>query len=432
MTLKMAFDKSTVRSIDADGRMHIAKSRISKANICPYYGREIPDWQGLGLDPEKVYQLYRDPVELKRGADTFARLPILSKHVPVTVEAPQPDLVVGAIGSDVDFDGEYLNADLCVWDANAIAGIETDKVRELSCAYRYVPVMEAGEANGQKYDGRMTEIRGNHLALVESGRAGSDVIVADSNPFLKDPAMKMTKLGKALFAALSAASPKLAQDSATQALVGRAARKNFNKKEVSEKLLALDTELDPQQLDNVIDALLEVEESPEPMQAPDMPAKDEGPADKVKALLAGKVDESIINEIVSLFAAPAADGSNVDAQGNPYPRQSENKEEGMKPEEVKAAMDAMSSKLRTEMREANEAARAVRHIVGDVTMDSAEEIYAFALDQMKVDHKDVQGVHALRALFTVASKTASAPAPIAQDSKAALEAFPGLSRFRQA
>lgn len=48
----------------------------------------------------------------------------------------------GAIGSEVVFAAPYLDADLCVWDATAIAGIETDKVRELSYAYRYVPVME--------------------------------------------------------------------------------------------------------------------------------------------------------------------------------------------------------------------------------------------------------------------------------------------------
>ena len=30
----IALDKSSVRSIDADGRMHIAISNISKANVC--------------------------------------------------------------------------------------------------------------------------------------------------------------------------------------------------------------------------------------------------------------------------------------------------------------------------------------------------------------------------------------------------------------
>jgi hypothetical protein len=33
---------------------------------------------------------------------------------------------------------------------------------------------------GEKYDGRMTQIVANHIALVEAGRAGPDVMVADS------------------------------------------------------------------------------------------------------------------------------------------------------------------------------------------------------------------------------------------------------------
>jgi len=378
-TIKLAFDRSA-RRIDADGRLHVDRSHISKATVNPYYGNEIPGYEELGLDPTKVYRLLRDPVELERGAPTFARLPILSKHVPVTVDSPQPDLVVGSIGSEVIFDSPYLDADICVWDANAIAGIETDKVRELSCAYRYIPVMEPGEFEGQPYDGRMTEIKGNHLALVEVGRAGS-------------------------------------ADSALPALVGPATRKNFKKEDVKSKLLALDTDLDPQQLDNVIDALLDVEQDPKPVETP-MAAADQSPADKLRALLAGKVDDEVINEACALLpTAPAA------ADADP-------EEAGMKPEEVKAAMDG----LRKELRDAAEAAREVRPVVGDVAMDSASDIYGFALDHMKVDRQGVEGVSALRALFKVAASAnaASAPVHVAQDSAGLAAKFPGAARFRNA
>lgn len=414
--MKLAFDRSA-RRIDADGRLHVDRSHISKATVNPYYGKEIPGYEALGLQPDKVYRLLRDPVELERAAPTFARLPVLSEHVPVTVDAPRPDLVVGAIGSEVVFVAPYLDADLCVWDATAIAGIETDKVRELSCAYRYVPVMEPGEFEGQPYDGRMTEIQGNHLALVEVGRAGSDVVVADRNPFnFKETAMKMSKLGKALFAALCAASPVLAADSALPALVGSANRKTFDRKDVKAKLLALDADLDPQQLDNVIDALLDVEQDPKPVETP-AAAADESPADKLRAILAGKVDDATLEQACGLLATPAAD-EKPEGEG------------GMKKEEVTAAMDS----LRKELREANEAAREVRHIVGDVAMDSAAEIYGFALDHMKVDRAGVEGAPALRALFKVAAanKASTAPVHVAQDSAGLAAKFPGAARFRNA
>lgn len=412
--MKLAFDR-TARRIDADGRLHVDRSHISKATVNPYYGKEIPGYEALGLQPDTVYRLFRDPVELERGAATFARLPILSEHVPVTVDAPRPDLVVGAIGSEITFAPPYLDADLCVWDATAIAGIETDKVRELSCAYRYVPVMEPGEFEGQPYDGRMTEIQGNHLALVEVGRAGSDVVVADRNPFiLKESAMKMSKLGKALFAALCAASPVLAADSALPALVGNANRKTFKKDDVKAKLLALDASIDSNQLDAVLDAILDVEQDPKPVETP-AAAADESPADKLRALLAGKVDDATLEAACGLLATPAAD---------------EKPEPGMKKEEVDAAMDG----LRKELREAEEARRDVRAIVGDVMgMDSAAAVYGFALDHMKVDRAGVEGAPALRALFKVAaSHKVASPVHVAQDSAGLAAKFPGAARFSHA
>ena len=413
-TLKIAIDRSG-RTIDADGRLHVARSHISKATVNPYYGSEIPGFENLGLVPDQVYRLLRDPVELERAAETFARLPILSKHVPVTVDSPQPDLVVGAIGSDVSFNSPYLDADICVWDASAIAGIESDKVRELSCAYRYIPVMEAGEFEGQAYDGRMTEICGNHLALVDVGRAGSDVVVADINPF-KGTAMKTTKLGKALLAALVAASPVLAADSALPALVGTANRKTFNKAAVREKLLALDAELDPQQLDNVIDALLDVEQEPKALETP-AAAADESPADKLRKLLAGKVDDATLASACELVGTPAPAAA-TDAE-----------EPGMKKEEVAAAMDA----FKKELREAVEAAKDVRATVGDVAMDSAKDIYKFALDQLKVDHADIEDTKALRSMYKLAAAPKATVSPqVAQDSAGLAAKFPGAARFRNA
>jgi len=281
--------------------------------------------------------------------------------------------------------------------------------------------MEPGEFDGQAYDGVMTEIQGNHLALVEVGRAGSDVVVSDHNPFtFKESAMKMTKLGKALFAALCAASPVLAADSALPALVGPATRKNFKKAEVRAKLLALDADLDPQQLDNVIDALLDVEQEPKPIETP-MAAADESPADKLRKLLAGKVDDATIEEACALLATPAQDACDTPAVALA--------KDEPKPVDVKAAMDG----LRTELREAEEARRDVRAVVGDlIGMDSAAEVYTFALDHMAVDRKGVEGVASLRALFKAASKSVAAAPRIAADAGGLLTQFPAASRFRNA
>lgn len=447
MTTRLAFDRSA-RSIDADGRLHVAKTHISKANICPYYGQEIPGWEELGLQADKVYRLYRDPVELERGAHTFARLPVLSEHVPVTVDSPRPDLVVGAIGSDVAFNAPYLDADISVWDSSALAGIDTGDIKELSCAYRYVPVMEPGEVDGEKYDGRMTEIRGNHLALVPVGRAGSDVVVADANPFNPEvQTMKFSKLGKALFAALSAASPVLAADSALPALVGAANRKTFKKAEVRAKLLAMDADIDEAAMDNILDGMTDVEDEPKPQETP-AAAADESPEARVRALLRDKVEDSVMDEVCSIMGGamkPAADADpdeddkpaeDSEPEEDPKPAQDE-EEKPMSKEEMKAAMDS----LRADLLAAENARRDVRATVGDIQvgMDSAADVYGFALDHMKVDREGVEGVAALRALYKVAAgaavKAAVVTPRVAQDaaSVAAMNTrFPNIGRFGQA
>lgn len=178
-----ALDRATVRTKDADGHLRVEITPISKANVCPYYGREIPGWQALGLDAAKVYHLYRDPEELAKAAKTFAGKPLLLNHTPVSADGHPRQVTVGAVGDAVVFDPPYLKAPLTVWDGEAIDLVQTGEQRELSSAYSYRPDMTPGVGpDGQRYDGVMRDIVANHVALVEAGRAGPDVLVADSAP----------------------------------------------------------------------------------------------------------------------------------------------------------------------------------------------------------------------------------------------------------
>lgn len=412
----MAFDRQSARSIDADGRLHVAKTNISKANVCPYFGREIPNWQELGLDGNKVYHLYRDPDELAKGAGTFNNLPILNRHIRVTVEEPKKENVVGSIGSDVSFDEQYLKASLCVWDAPAIAAVESKKQCELSAAYYYRADMTPGTApDGEAFDGVMRDIKGNHLALVEAGRAGPDVYVADSNPFTKPketPAMKMTKLGKALFVSLRGLSPKIAQDSALPALVGEAEKKTFKKAAALKGLLAMDSEIDAEKADEIIDAVIGVEESPEAVELDRELGQDEP---DLMGFLAGKLSPEDL-EAVKGMMTPAKD-----------------EDYGMKPEAVEEKVTAAMDSMRVEFRQLEQAKVDVRSVVGDVIgMDSAEEVYRFALGKMGHDHKDMPSA-GLRTMFNaVKDVKASRPAPrVAEDSAATVQQF-NLGRFGQA
>lgn len=185
-TDSLAFDRKTMRSFDEDGRMRVSVTNISKANICPYSGKEIPGWDEetqthkLGLDPDEIYMMLRDPEELRKSLKTWNGIQLLKEHKPVDINDHQMWDIVGTTGTDASFDGTYLRNSLIVWTREGIDLIESEDQRELSCGYHYDPDMRPGVFQGEKYDGVMRNIRGNHVALVEEGRAGPDVLVADS------------------------------------------------------------------------------------------------------------------------------------------------------------------------------------------------------------------------------------------------------------
>lgn len=380
----LAFDRATVRSFDKDGRLHIEVTPISKANVCPYYGREIPNSRSLGLQPDKVYYLLRDPKELAKAASTFNNIPLLNEHIPVTAADPQKMAVVGSTGTDAEFDGTYLKNSLVVWDADSIAGIETDEKKELSSAYRYVADMTPGVHEGQTYDGVMRDIVGNHVALVIEGRAGSDVVVGDSIPLELKEMAKAKQLAAAL-------KPFLAQDADLEE-VEKAVKKN-----------------------------LELEEE----------EKEERDDKKDKAMDEDK-DES-----------KKEDKKAEDEESDKKDKKAEDEDDEDK--EDKAAMDAALIRKAEEnvmgrIRQANEARECVHALVGDVSlvaMDSAEDIYRFALDSVGANHK---GVHpsALRSMveFTISQKSeARKPsATIGMDSAATTsfaKAFPGATKMKR-
>ena len=79
-----AFDRS-MRRVDQDGRLHVVLTNISKATVNPYYGREIPGASDMGLKADEVYQVFRDPDALEKGAATFNNIPLLDEHIIVSL-----------------------------------------------------------------------------------------------------------------------------------------------------------------------------------------------------------------------------------------------------------------------------------------------------------------------------------------------------------
>ncbi|HDU5644693.1 TPA: DUF2213 domain-containing protein [Klebsiella pneumoniae subsp. pneumoniae] len=386
ITESLAFDRASVRTIDANGRLQISRTNISKANVNAYYGREIPRSEELGLEPDKLYRLWRHPDELRKAAKTFNNIPVLSKHIPDFPTDPPNEFRVGVTHSNAEFDGTYLTVGMSIWDNSAIAGIESGEQRELSASYKYVADMTPGVTpDGEPYDGVMRDIFGNHEALVPDGRAGPDVLVADSLP------PELNHMRKHKVAAIRATlKPLLAQDADLEA-------------EVRKALLALDEAEKEDEKEN-------------------KPADDEDDDEKDKKKTADDEDDE-------------------DDKDKKKTADDEDDEEDDKVSKtamdsaIRLAADSATKKAAENFRKVREAEQIVRPLIGDVVaMDSAEDVYRTALEQSGVD---IAGVHpsAYPAMvkMAISQKENSRPV-IAQDSASVSEfekAFPTAGKLKR-
>lgn len=179
----VALDAESKRTYDDNGFLHVSISPLTRVQVAPYHGSEIPGWQSLGLDPERIYKGYRSADELSKPEtiESVNGIPIQLMHHMDYADAPAKATRVGSTGTDAAFHDPYLTNSLHIQDKKAIDRINDGSMRELSLAYRYKPIFTAGVSpDGEKYDFLMTDISANHLALVDEGRAGHEVLVYDS------------------------------------------------------------------------------------------------------------------------------------------------------------------------------------------------------------------------------------------------------------
>lgn len=355
-TNKLTPANDSARTKDINGYLLVENNNISKADVNPYYGRDIPNWQNLGLSADKVYAMFRDPDELSKGADSFNGKPLLRGHHDIHSGDIPKDKIIGSIGTDVRFEYPFLVASLTVWDESDIALIEADKIKELSSSYFYRADMTAGEINGVHYDGIMRDIVGNHVAIVEQGRAGSQVAVADSNIKLTIKEMAKMKLDdfKKLFGGLLA---KDAKDEDIEAAIKKADDNDDDKKADDND----DKKSDDKACDESGDEKIE----------------------KLKKELADK-----------------------QAEIDDYKEKIKGAEDSAKDEEEKRANDAamIKKEIIAEVKAKELAQSSVRPFIGEVALDSAGDIYAAGLKHFGVDITGLPET-AFKATFEAVSKS---------------------------
>ena len=109
------------------------------------------------------------------------------KMIPVTNGHPASRLVtadnakeltIGFTGESISQDNQYILANFLITDADGVRDVIENNKKELSLGYTVDLVPEQGSYFGEPYDFRQTNIKYNHLSLVDTARAGPEARIA--------------------------------------------------------------------------------------------------------------------------------------------------------------------------------------------------------------------------------------------------------------
>lgn len=141
-----------------------------------------PNETPIAAGPDGITRIERDPEEVFRPETiaSFIGKPLVDDHPEDGDVTPENwrRLAMGHIidpRRGVGTNDDVLIGDLMVTDPEAIKLIRDEGKRELSCGYD-ADYMETGPGRG-----RQTNIVGNHVALVDTGRCGPRCAIGDSN-----------------------------------------------------------------------------------------------------------------------------------------------------------------------------------------------------------------------------------------------------------
>lgn len=142
----------------------VADAHLTRAGVFEYRNPDGSTRRELRL-PEEVFR----PDSMR----TFAMVPTTDDHPPEMIDATNAiKFAKGATGETITRDDDHMRGSIAVFDASTIKKMEMGKL-QLSCGY----TCDLDEVPGihplwGKYDAIQRNIVGNHVALVEHGRAG--------------------------------------------------------------------------------------------------------------------------------------------------------------------------------------------------------------------------------------------------------------------
>lgn len=174
-------ENSMGKEVDTNGFWRIKDNPLSKEGVFPYLGKQID----AKLEPNKIYWVYRPMSELSKPetVESFNAVPMIDEHEMIGEGwTPYDDRPAGGVIYNPQAKDGKLYGDIRIFSEKLKEEIESGK-KELSMGYECSYEPEHGIFEGKEYDFVQRNLRGNHVALVNRGRMGSDVRVYDHYTF---------------------------------------------------------------------------------------------------------------------------------------------------------------------------------------------------------------------------------------------------------
>ena len=170
------------KSIDINGFWTIKDNPLTKEGVFPYLGRQIdPMGRKYDLVQDAIYWVYRPFSEIN-NADTLASFenkPFIDEHEMLGEGCTSTDCKnIAGVVNNIRAKNGMMIGDFTIYSDDIKKEILAGK-KQLSLGYRSSFKKESGVFDGHAYDFVQVGMVGNHVALVDRGRCGSDVRIFD-------------------------------------------------------------------------------------------------------------------------------------------------------------------------------------------------------------------------------------------------------------
>jgi uncharacterized protein len=164
----------TSREIDENGFLLVKGCPISSFGIFDYGAGQL----GLPGDPNRIVKVFRPESAVNDPAaiDSFKNVPFIIDHTMLSgfyddqdAAAPEEKGLDGVLTSNVYYQAPWMLGDLKIFSRKAQKFLAKGK-KDLSLGYSCDFELTPGVWNGQPYEVVQTNMRGNHIALVDEGR----------------------------------------------------------------------------------------------------------------------------------------------------------------------------------------------------------------------------------------------------------------------